>query len=158
MKMARILLTIPTLILSVLFMYLCWGAQADVAVETQTAAAQEYSKTYDSVVAAVQTGAAQAVFTDEAFTGAQDYTLVSMQVTLHNRGALPLEWVTCEYAPGDGDVAVYEIDGLPVDIGSDQEASFFVRLIRKNGGTGAGGQAKITYYVAGQAIAKTIDG
>lgn len=157
MKMARILLTIPTLILSVLFMYLCWGAQADIAVETQTADAQEYPKTYESVVAAVQTGAAEAVFAEEAFTGAQDYTLVSMQISLHNRGALPLEWVTSEYAPGDGDVAVYEIEGLPVDIGSDQEAGFFVRLIRKNGGSGAGGQVRITYYVAGQAITQIVE-
>ena len=154
MKMASMLLTIPTMILSALFIYLCWGAQADISVDVQTASAQEYPKTYDSVVAAVQTGAAEAVFSDAAFAGAQDYTLVSLQVTLHNRGALPLEWVTCEYLPGDGDMAVYEIEGLPTDIGSGQDAMFYVRLIRKNGGTG--GQAKITYYVAGQSIVKTI--
>jgi len=100
MKMARLLLTIPTLILSALFIYLCWGAQAEISVDMQTAPAQEYEKTYDSVVAAVQTGAAEAVFSEEAFAGAQDYTLVSLQATLHNRGALPLEWVTCEYLPG----------------------------------------------------------
>lgn len=157
MKMARTLLTIPTLILSVLFIYLCWGAQAEIAVETQTAPAQDYPKTYDSVVSAVQTGVAESVFMAEKFTGAEDYTLVSLQVTMHNRGALPLEWVTCEYMPGDGDVAVYEIEGLPADIGSDRDAVFYVRLIRKNGGTGAGGYAQITYYVAGQAVVKTVE-
>ena len=155
MKWARTLLTIPVLLLTLVFCYLYYGAQADFAVNLQTAPAQEHEATYNSVVAAVQTGVAEAVHSDEPFTGAQDYTLVSMQITMHNPGALPMEWVTCEYQPGDGDVAVYEIEGLPADIGSEQDAVLYVRAIRRNGGAG-GGKAVVTYYVAGQRITKTI--
>lgn len=157
MKWARTLLTIPVLLLSLVFGYLYYGAQADFAVNLQTAPAQEHEATYNSVVAAVQTDVAQAVYTDEAFTGAQDYTLVSMQITMHNPGALPMEWITCEYLPGEGDVAVYEIEGLPADIGSEQDVVFYVRAIRKNGGAG-GNAARITYYVAGQKIVKDVQG
>lgn len=158
MKWARIILTIPVLLLTVVFGYLYWGANAEIGVDVQTAPAQEYEKTYNSVVAAVQTGAAEAVFTEESFTGAQDYTLVSVKVTMRNPGALPMEWVTCEYSPDDEDVALYAIEGLPADIGSEQEIEFDVQLIRRNGGTMDYPNLEITYYVAGQKIVRVIGG
>lgn len=158
MKWARFLLTIPVLLLSIVFGYLYWGAHAEIAVNVQTAPAQAHSATYDSVVAAVQTGAAEAVYSTEAFTGAQDYTLVSTQVTMRNPGALPMEWVSCAYVPAGGDVALYEIEGLPADIGSQREITFFVRTICKNGTDVSSPALRITYYVAGQELVREIGG
>ena len=158
MKWARIILTIPVLLLTAVFGYLYWGAQAEIAVNVQTAPAQDHIATYDSVVAAVQTGAAEAVYSTEAFTGAQDYTLVSTQVTMKNPGALPMEWVTCKLQPDAGDVALYEIEGLPADIGSQQEITFFVRTIRKNGTNMDHPTLTNTYHVAGQQLERHIGG
>lgn len=158
MKWARLILAIPVLLLSAVFGYLYWGAQAEIAVRVETAPAQEYQKTYDSIVGAVQNGIAAEVFVDEPFTGASDYTLVSVQVKMKNPGALPMEWVTCEYEPRTGDVVVYEIDSLPQDIGSGQELTFYVRLMRKNGGVMDHPNLTITYYVAGQQMQRVIGG
>ena len=158
MKWARLLLTIPVLLLAFVFGYLYWGANADISMNVQTAPAQEHSATYDSVVTAVQTGAAEDVFTDAPFTGAQDYTLVSMQVTMRNPGVLPMEWVSCKYAGTNGDVALYEIEGLPADIGSQGEITFFVRTIRQSSVPMGNPALEIHYYVAGQEFVKTVGG
>ena len=155
MRIWKVTLTVLVVCLALATGYLVYGAQAHVSVQVETAAAQEHTATYDSVVAAVQSGAAERVLSAEAFTGAADYTLVSMRVTVQNPGLLPMEWLTCEYLPAPGDVAVYEVTELPADVAPGGEKSFFVRLIRKNGGTESGG-LRLTYYVAGQAIPKEI--
>ena len=158
MKWARFILTIPVLLLTAVFGYLYWGAHAEIAVNVQTAPAQEHQATYDSVVTAVQTGIAAEVFSTEPFTGAENYTLVSVQVKMKNPGALPMEWVTCEYDSRMGDIAVYEIEGLPQDIASGEEITFFVRVIRRNDASADFPNITITYYVAGQPIRHTIGG
>lgn len=155
MRVWKVALTVAVICAALVTGYLVYGAQAQVSVSVETAAAQEYAGVYDSVVQAVQTGAAEAVLSAETFAGAENYTLVSMQVTVKNPGLLPMEWLTCEYAAGQGDIAVYEMTELPLDIAPRSEQTFFVRLIRRNDAAGDG-TLKLTYYVAGNAITKEI--
>lgn len=158
MKWARLILLIPVLLLTAVFGYLYWGAQAEISVEVKTAPAQEHRKTYESVVAAVQNGIAADVYTEEAFTGAENYTLASVQVTMENPGALPMEWVTCEYAHRGGDVALYAIDSLPQDIAPGENITFELQLIRYAGAAMDYPTLTVTYYVAGQEITRSIGG
>lgn len=155
MRIWKVTLTVLVVCLALATGYLVYGAQARASVLVVTAPAQDYADVYDSVVTAVQSGAAERVLSTEAFTGAADYTLVSMQVTVQNPGLLPMEWLTCEYVPASGDMAVYEVTELPADVAPGGKMSFFVRLIRKNGGT-EDGSLRLTYYVAGQAITKEV--
>lgn len=155
MRILKVTLTVLVVCVALVTGYLVYGAQANLQLRVETAAAQDYPDVYDSVVQAVQSGAAEQVLSEEAFTGAADYELVSMQVTVRNRGLLPMEWLTCEYVPAQGDVAVYEVTELPMDVAARSERSFFVRVIRKNGATG-NGRLKLTYYVAGKAVTKEV--
>ncbi len=155
MRILKVTLTVLVVCVALVTGYLVYGAQADLSLWVVTAAAQDYPDVYDSVVQAAQNGAAERVISEEAFTGAADYTLVSMQVTVRNPGLLPMEWLTCEYVPAQGDVAVYEVTELPMDVAARRERSFFVRVIRKNDAAG-NGRLRLTYYVAGRAITKEL--
>jgi hypothetical protein len=158
MKWARLLLTIPVLLLTAVFGYLYWGAQAEISVNVETAPAAEHIATYETVAAAIENGTAAEIYNAQALASAEDCTLVSVKVSMRNPGALPMEWVSCAYVPAGGDVALYEIEGLPADIGSQREITFFVRTICKNGTDVSSPALRITYYVAGQELVREIGG
>lgn len=158
MKWARLLLTIPVLLLTAVFGYLYWGAQAEISVNVETAPAAEHIATYETVAAAIENGTAAEIYNAQALASAEDCTLVSVKVSMRNPGALPMEWVTCAFTPRSGDIALYAIEGLPEDISSEETIHFELQLIRLTDSVMDYPNLTVTYYVAGQELTHVIGG
>ena len=155
MRVLKAALTAAVICAALLTGYLIYGAQAELSGTVETAPAQEHADVFDSVARAVQRGTVAQALTQESLDGAENYTLVSIKVRVKNRGLLPMEWMTCAYEAAPGDIAVYSITELPMDVPARSERTFFVRVIRHNGDVQTG-KLVMTYYVAGREITKTL--
>lgn len=148
---ATVLLVCVLIVTGVLF----FGAQAKVSCTVQSEPASEHEAMFQNVVQAIQEGTADKVLENTPLNDITAYSLATLTVTVQNPGLLPMEWLTCEYMGGFGDVAVYDTVGLPADIPARSTYSFTIQLLRSSD-TNGWGEFQLNYYVAGNSITKQI--
>ena len=132
---------------------LIYGSQAEVTCTQDSIPAVNRADVFQNVEQAIDSGTVVKQIVREPLGDISGYSLAQFTVTVRNLGYLPMEWMTCDYIGAAGDVAVYDIIGLPADIPAKGEITFTIQLLRKSDAAGRG-TLRLNYYVAGNSITK----
>lgn len=122
-------------------------------VSSISARAADYPEAFESIQNVISSGSAPQIFSSEALTNPEDYSLVDINISLTNRGVFDAEWLNIQVEGVTGDAAVYSLSGNGVDVPARSGAQANLKLI-----TRAPADVKrditIQYYVYG--ISRTI--
>ena len=82
------------------------GAALDADVSVATLPATQDALGFAAAVESVQLESAPAIYETLESVAAADYAVTDITVTFHNKGFFAAEWLTFEFIPATGDVAL----------------------------------------------------
>ena len=106
MKVLSIVLSVIAALLIALIAVFFIGAALDADVSVATLPATQDALGFAAAVESVQLESAPAIYETLESVAAADYAVTDITVTFHNKGFFAAEWLTFEFIPATGDVAL----------------------------------------------------
>ena len=148
----RKLTAVLAVILILLLGFAGWfwlGGTLHAQVYVQTAPAADYPEAFGAIRSLLDSGSVPQVFSEGPLSeDPTAYTLVSITVTLTNRGLFPAEWLDMRARATEGDIAVYALTGEGSDIAARDSGQVSLKLIT-TGRPETRRDITIQYYVHG---------
>lgn len=156
MKVLSIVLSVIAALLIALIAAFFIGAALDADVSVATLPAAQDALGFAAAVESVQLESAPAIYETLESVAAADYALTDITVTFHNKGFFAAEWLTFEFIPATGDVALCTQSADRLDLPARSEAQLTFSLLSKEGASGAGRALNVEYYVLGMRCTMTV--
>ena len=156
MKVLSIVLSVIAALLIALIAVFFIGAALDADVSVATLPAAQDALGFAAAVESVQLESAPAIYETLESVAAADYAVTDITVTFHNKGFFAAEWLTFEFIPATGDVALCTQSADRLDLPARSEAQLTFSLLSKEGASGAGRSLNVEYYVLGMRRTMTV--
>ena len=141
MKVLSIVLSVIAALLIALIAVFFIGAALDADVSVATLPATQDALGFAAAVESV---------------AAADYEVTDITVTFHNKGLFAAEWLTFEFIPATGDVALCTQSADRLDLPARSEAQLTFSLLSKESASDAGRALNVEYYVLGMRRTMTV--
>ena len=145
MKVLSIVLSVIAALLIALIAVFFIGAALDADVSVATLPAAQDALGFAAAVESVQLESAPAIYETLESVEAADYAVTDITVTFHNKGLFAAEWLTFEFVPAAGDVALCTQSADRLDLSARSEAQLTFSLLSKEGASGAGRALNVEY-------------
>ena len=156
MKVLSIVLSVIAALLIALIAVFFIGAALDADVSVATLPAAQDALGFAAAVESVQLESAPAIYETLESVAAADYAVTDITVTFHNKGFFAAEWLTFEFIPATGDVALCTQSADRLDLPARSEAQLTFSLLSKEGASGAERALNVEYYVLGMRRTMTV--
>ena len=156
MKVLSIVLSVIAALLIALIAVFFIGAALDADVSVATLPAAQDALGFAAAVESVQLESAPAIYETLESVAAADYAVTDITVTFHNKGFFAAEWLTFEFIPATGDVALCTQSADRLDLPARSEAQLTFSLLSKESASGAGRALNVEYYVLGMRRTMTV--
>ena len=156
MKVLSIVLSVIAALLIALIAVFFIGAALDADVSVATLPATQDALGFAAAVESVQLESAPAIYETLESVAAADYAVTDITVTFHNKGFFAAEWLTFEFIPATGDVALCTQSADRLDLPARSEAQLTFSLLSKEGASGARRALNVEYYVLGMRRTMTV--
>ena len=156
MKVLSIVLSVIAALLIALIAVFFIGAALDADVSVATLPAAQDALGFAAAVESVQLESAPAIYETLESVAAADYAVTDITVTFHNKGFFAAEWLTFEFIPATGDVALCTQSADRLDLPARSEAQLTFSLLSKEGASGARRALNVEYYVLGMRRTMTV--
>ena len=156
MKVLSIVLSVIAALLIALIAVFFIGAALDADVSVATLPATQDALGFAAAVESVQLESAPAIYETLESVAAADYAVTDITVTFHNKGFFAAEWLTFEFIPATGDVALCTQSADRLDLPARSEAQLTFSLLSKESASDAGRALNVEYYVLGMRRTMTV--
>ena len=156
MKALSIVLSVIAALLIALIAVFFIGAALDADVSVATLPAAQDALGFAAAVESVQLESAPAIYETLESVAAADYAVTDITVTFHNKGFFAAEWLTFEFIPATGDMALCTQSADRLDLPARSEAQLTFSLLSKEGASDAGRALNVEYYVLGMRRTMTV--
>ena len=156
MKVLSIVLSVIAALLIALIAVFLIGGSLGAEVSMEALPGTQDLLGFAAALESVELETASAVYAPLDSLEASDYTVSDLTVTFKNNGFLDAEWLTFDFVPGAGEVALCTQSAAKLDVAAHGEAKLALKLLSRAEASGAGRALNVEYYVLGMRRTMTV--